>query len=127
GRVYSYGISSRYYWQVVPAVRSHDCYLGHHLRIQRALAEPGTCSHAAPPAKENPWSGWLVFRSIQSCLCKRKSRLREFVACRDSKGRPQFRLACRGCDRCRSFWIAVAEQLSARRRSGLHLSSAAVA
>ena len=93
GRVYSYRISSWYHRQVVSTVRAHDCYLRHFLRVQRALAEPGAFSLAAPAAKENAWSGWLVFRSIQSCLRRGDPRLRELVTHRHSKNGAKLRAA----------------------------------
>ena len=85
GGVYSDGISSRHYRQVVSAVRAHDCYLRHFLRVQCALAEPGAFGHAAAAAKENARAARLVFRSIQSRLRQRNRRLRELVAARHPK------------------------------------------
>ena len=126
GRVYSYRISSRHHRQVVSTVRAHDCYLRHFLRVQRALAEPGAFSHAAPAAKENAWSGWLVFRSIQSCLRRGDPRLRELVTHRHSKSGAQLRSARGARGRRGTIWIAIAERFFAGRRPGLHLSCAAI-
>ena len=126
GRVYSYRVSSRYHRQVVSTVRAHDRDLRHFLRVQRALAEPGTFSHAAPPAKENAWSGWLVFRSVQSRLRRRNTRLRELVAPGHSKSGAQLRAARGAGGRRGTVWSAIAERLFARGRSGLHFSRVAI-
>ena len=126
GRIYSYSVSSRNYRQVVSTVRAHDCYLRHFLRVQRALAEPGAFSLAAPPAKENAWSGWLVFRSVQSRLRRRDTRLRELVAHRHSKSGAQLRAARGARGRRGTVWIAIAEWLFTGRRPGLRISRVAI-
>ena len=126
GRLYSYRISSWYHRKVVPTVRAHDCYLRHFLRVQRAVVEPGAFSPAAPPAKENAGSGWLVFRSVQSRLRHRNTRLRELVAPRHSKSGDQLRAARGARGRRGTVWIAIAERLFAGRRPGLRISRVAI-
>ena len=54
---------------------------------------PALVSLAASPAKENARSGWLVFRSIQSCLRRGDPRLRELVTHRHSKNGAKLRAA----------------------------------
>src|SRR5207248_11202412 len=123
---YSYRISSWYHRQIVSTVRAHDCDLRHFLRVQRALAEPGAFSSAAPPTKENAWSSWLVFRSVQSRFRCRNTRLRELVAPRHSESRDQL-CAARGPRRRRgTVWIATAERFFARTRPGLRISRVAI-
>ena len=79
---------------------------------------------AAPAAKENAWSAWLVFRSVQSRLRHRDTRLRELVAPRHSKSGAQLRAARGARGRRGTVWIAIAERISTGRRPGLRFSRA---
>ena len=84
---------------------------------------PALSAIVAPPAKENAWSGWLVFRSVQSRLRHRNTRLRELVAPRHSKSGAQLRAARGARSRRGTVWIAIAERFFAGRRSGLRIIS----
>jgi HAE1 family hydrophobic/amphiphilic exporter-1 len=76
--------------------------------------------------EENAWSGWLVFRSIQSCLRRGDPRLRELVTHRHSKSGAQLRAARGARGRRGTVWIAIAERFFAGRRPGLRISRVAI-
>src|SRR5205823_7306122 len=120
-------ISPRYHRQIVSTVRSDNCDLGRLLRVQRALAQPGTFRAVTAPAQENPRAARLVLRTIQSRFRQRRPRVCKLVAGSDSENGAEFRTAARSCDWRRFFWEKVAEQLFARGRSGLRLSRASIA
>src|SRR5207244_10649529 len=109
-------VSAGNHWPVVSTVRAYDCYLGHLLRVQRALVKPGAFCAVAPSTKENARPAGMVLRSIQSNLWRGHARLCELVTRRHSKDYAQLCSAWSSCPRCGILCFDVAELLVARGR-----------